>query len=105
MQVRDRQYQDVAVVEGLDQRVREVAEAAAANAFAQGMTCFWKARDPVCGGQHLDQQRIAEAGRLCSVPMDGLIGLNLGDLEKPDRHVRYLATMSLRSLAASSPRR
>src|SRR2546430_16029236 len=38
------------------------------------------------------------------LPVDGRIEFNLGNLKKPDRHGRYLATISLRSLAASSPR-
>ena len=105
MQVRDRQHQDVAVVEGMDQSVREPAEAAAANAFAERMPRVRKARDAVRSGQHLDQKCIAQAGRLRSVPVDGLIEFNLGNLKKADRHGRYLATMSPRSLAASSPRR
>lgn len=64
-----------------------------------------KTRDAVRNGQHLNQKRVAQARRLRSVPVDGLIEFDLGDLKKPDRHGRYLATISRRSLAASSPRR
>src|SRR5712691_1222108 len=105
MQVRDRQHQDVAVVGGVDQSVGEPTEAAAANAFAQRVPRPRKARDAIRSGQHLNQKRIAQARRLRSVPVDGLIEFDLGNFKKPDRHGRYLATMSLRSLAASSPRR
>jgi len=49
MQVRDRQYQDVAFVDGVDQPVREPAETAAANTFAEQMPSLRKARDAVCG--------------------------------------------------------
>ncbi len=78
MQMRNCQHQDVTIVEGVDQPVRESAEAAAANPFARG---------------------------LCSIPVNGLVELDLGNLKKPNRHGRYLATMLLRSLAESSPRR
>jgi hypothetical protein len=49
MQVRDRQHEDVAVVEGVDQPVREPAETAAADTFAERMPSITKARDAVCG--------------------------------------------------------
>jgi hypothetical protein len=47
MQVRDRQHEDVAVIEGV---VREPAETAAANTFAERMPSLRKADDAVCGG-------------------------------------------------------
>jgi hypothetical protein len=57
------------------------------------------------GRQHLNQKCIAEARRLRTVPLNGLIKFALGDLKKPDPHGRYFATISPRSLAPSSPRR
>jgi len=42
MQVRDRQHEDVAVVDGVDQPVREPAETAAANIFAEQMPSLRK---------------------------------------------------------------
>src|SRR5947209_4607081 len=105
MQVCDCQNHDVTLADGVDQSVREAAEAAAANAFAQWMPCLRKPRDAVGSGQHLDQKGVAPARCLRSLSVDGLIELDLSNLKKPDRHGRYLATMSPRSLAASSPRR
>ena len=105
MQVRDCQHQYVAIVDGVDQGVRKPAEAAAAKPFGQRMPRLGKSSDAVCSGQHLNQKRIAQAGCLCCVPVDGLIEFGLGNVKKPDRHGRYLATTSLRSVAASSPRR
>jgi hypothetical protein len=62
MQVRDRQHQDVAVVDGVDQSVRKPAEAAAANAFGERMPRLGKSRDAVRGGQHLDEKRVVQPG-------------------------------------------
>lgn len=81
MQVRDRHHQDVAVVEGVDQPVREPAETATPNTFAERMPCVRKARDAVCGGQDLNQKCIVQARRLRSVPVDRLIEFDLGDLK------------------------
>jgi hypothetical protein len=53
MQVRDRQHQDVAVVDGVEQSVRKPAEAAAANAFGERMPRLGKSRDAVRGGQRV----------------------------------------------------
>src|SRR5882757_8225314 len=102
MQVSDRQHQDVAVVDGVDQPVWKAAEAAAVDAFAQRVPCIRKAHDAIRGRQHIDQKCVAPSRRLRSVPVDGLIKFDLGNLEKPDCHGRYLATMSPKSLAASS---
>ena len=48
---------------------------------------------------------LSRPGACLSVPVDRLIEFDLGDLKKPDRQGRYLAMMSRKSLAASSPRR
>jgi hypothetical protein len=64
MQVRDCQHQNVAIVDGVDQRVREPTEAAAPNTFAQGMPRLRKTCDVVRSGQHLNQKRLAQSGRL-----------------------------------------
>jgi hypothetical protein len=61
--------------------------------------------DMVRRGKHLNQKRLAQPGRLLSIPVDSLIKFDLGNFEKPDGDGRYLATTSLRSLAAISPRR
>ena len=45
-----RQHEDVALVEGVNQPVREPAETAAANTIADGMPSPGKARDAVCSG-------------------------------------------------------
>jgi hypothetical protein len=39
-----------------------------------------KTRDAVRSGQHLDQKRLAQAGRLCSLPVNGLVEFDLGNL-------------------------
>jgi hypothetical protein len=59
MKVRDRQHQDVAVVDGVDEPVREAAEALTADTFAERMPRLRKALDAVRGRQHLNQKRIA----------------------------------------------
>ena len=48
VQVRDGQHEDVAIVESVDQPIREPAETAAANTFAEQMPSLRKARDAVC---------------------------------------------------------
>ena len=60
MQVRDRKHQDVAVVDGIDQPIREPTEPAA---FAQRMPRLRQARDSVRGSQHLNQKRMAQPTR------------------------------------------
>jgi hypothetical protein len=59
MQMRDRQYHDIAVVNGVNQSVRDPAEAAPARTIAQRMPRLRKASDAARGSQHLNQKRIA----------------------------------------------
>ncbi len=103
--MRDRQNQNVATVDGVNQPVGKPAQPAAADALRQSMPGLGIARNAVRRGQHFDQERIADAGRLFRILADGVVELGLGNVEKPDRHGRYLATTSLRPLAPSSPRR
>jgi len=67
--------------------------------------CFGKAHNSVCCRQDLDQKCVSQARSLLSVPVDGLVELDLGNFEKPDRHGLYFATTALSSLAETSPRR
>lgn len=66
MQVGDRQNQNVAIVDGVDQSVRKPAEAAPANALAQRMPRLGKAHNAIHSGQHFNQERITQAGSLCA---------------------------------------
>ncbi len=54
MKMSDRKDENIAVVHGVDQSVREAAEAATADAFSQRMPCFRKADNSVCCRQDLD---------------------------------------------------
>jgi hypothetical protein len=94
MQVCDRQYENVAVLDGV-----------AADACIERWPRLRKAHDPIIGGgQDLNEKGVVKARRLRSRPADRIVEFDLGDLKKPDRHRWYLATMSIRSLVASSPR-
>ena len=64
MQMRDRQYHDIAVVDGVNHSVREPAEAAAAHTLAQRMPRLRKASDAARGSQDLNQKRITKARSL-----------------------------------------
>ena len=57
------------------------------------------------GGQYFNKKGITEAEGLRIVPANGLIELDLRNVQKSSGHGLYLAMISLRSLAASSPRR
>ena len=105
MQVRDCQHQDIALVDSVVQAVRELAEATPANDFAQRMPRPGKAHNAVCDGQHLDEERVSQTGSLLAVSVDGFVRLDLGNIEKPDRHGLYLAMTSPSFRAATSPRR
>ena len=48
-----------AIVDGINQSVREPAEAAAAHTLAQRMPRLRKASDAARGSQHLNQERVA----------------------------------------------
>ena len=110
MQVLDRQNQDVAILDGVDQPARKPAEAAAPNSLAQRMPRLGKASDTLGGRQHLDQKRVTQAGCLCAVPLDGLVEFSFGNIEKPETsstfdissdHVR-MNSVSIRSTHAKA---
>ncbi len=98
-------HNNIVIVDGIDQAVRKPSEAATAYALLQSMPSFGMACDAVRGCYRLDQKGVSESWRLRLIPADSLVQLGLGDLNEPDRHERYLATISLKSFAGSSPRR
>src|SRR5436190_22781243 len=99
----DRQHQNVTLVDRVDQSIGKTAEAAATHILIQRMPSLRIERDAIGGGQHFDEKGVAETRGLRLVPVDRLVELDLGNPEKPDRHERYFATISFKSLAARSP--
>ena len=55
-------------------------QAAATHAFVQRMPSLGIVRDAIRGGQHLDEETIAQTWRLRFVPVDGLVQFNRGHL-------------------------
>ncbi len=98
-------YDNIVVIDGIDQTVWKSSEAATAYTLLQSMPSFGMARDAVRGCDRLDQKGVSESRRLRLIPADGLVQFGLSDLNEPNRHERYLATISLKSFAGSSPRR
>jgi hypothetical protein len=69
------------------------------------MPRLWIERDAPSSCQYFNEESIAEPKGLLIVPVDSLVEFDLRDVEEPNSHDRYLAMISLRSFAASSPRR
>ena len=97
MKVRDREDDEIAVFDGVDQTIWEPVEAAAAEVIVERMPRLRQTCGPIRGSQHLDKKRIAQTRRLRVVPLDGFVEFGLGNLKKPDRHGRYLAIIVARS--------
>ena len=57
------------------------------------------------GSEYLDQEDVAEPKSLRVVPANSLIELDLCNVQESSGHGLYLAMMSLRSFAVTSPRR
>jgi hypothetical protein len=90
LQVSDREHKNVAALTCVDHAIRKTAQTAAADALVQRLPRFGIAYDAVRRRQQLDQEGVAQARSLRFVPADSLVKLDLGDLEEPNRHGRYL---------------
>ena len=101
----NREHQNVGVVDRVDQTVWEPGESTTANAITQQMPSPGIMRNAMNGGQYFNKEGITETESLRIVPANGIIELDLCNVQKSSGHGLYLAMISLRSLAARSPRR
>ena len=89
----------------LDEAIRKAGEPTAANAFAKFVPCRRITGDAIGGCQHLDEKGVAQARCLNLIPTNSVVQFHFGNIEKANLHARYLAAISLKSLADKSPRR
>lgn len=98
--------ENLLVVLVIDEPVREAAQSAASDVFAEWMPRTRETADAIDRGQGFHEKRIAEARRLSVVVRDSLVQLLPCDLEEPDGHfTRYFASTSSSGTDLISPRR